>query len=339
MILRLGTHGKITALRKHHILTDRTTRQATIDAKNAESPGSGLIYCQDLAVANILDLYKTIGWCYEHGILFYRMTSSFAPHITNPKYIPKSRQRDYTALAYSLEPFRPLFEVIGRFARARGMRLTFHPGQFTVLNPHDPSILIRTLRDLHFHCTVLDMMGMDLNSVCVIHGGGIYEDKAAAISRWIATYKKLPEYIKRRLAIENDEESYSIEDVLHISKTVSTPSKRLPVVFDLFHHRCYTAYIQSGKFPRRESMLRKPEYYFPAIINSWDDRTVKMHYSEAKYTGNAPSGMYTAHSDYVTELPVLFRSFPKKYHRSLDLMIEAKMSEQATLRIKRKYGL
>lgn len=327
--LCLGTHGIITVLRKHHVLTDRTTRQITIDTKNAVTPGSGLIYCQELTVSNILDLYKVISWCYDHGILFYRMTSSFAPHITDPKYIPKSRQKDYTALAYSLEPFRPLFATIGRYARNRDIRLTFHPGQFTLLNPLDQDILVRSLRDLHFHCTVLDMMGMGPDSVCVIHGGGTYDDKAAAEARWIATYRKLPEYIRQRIVLENDEESYSIEDVIRISKAVDTPT-RLPIVFDLFHHQCYDRKLEAQGLPK----LRKPEYYMPDIVRSWGTRTVKMHYSEQK-----PEGSNGAHSDYVREIPRLFLTFPKKYHRSLDLMIEAKMTEQATLRMIRKYKL
>lgn len=325
--LRLGTHGVVTVLRKHHVLTDRTTRQATIDAKDAITPGTGLIYCQELTVANILDLYKIISWCYEHRILFYRMTSSFAPHITDPKYIPKSRQRDYTALAYSLEPLRPLFATIGKYARDRGIRLTFHPGQFTLLNPNDPMILLRSLRDLHFHCTVLDMMGMDLNSVCVIHGGGTYDDKTAAEARWVTTYRKLPEYIRQRIVLENDEESYSIEDVIRISKAAGG---KLPVVFDLFHHQCYDRKLVAQGLPK----LRKPEHYMPDIVASWGSRTVKMHYSEQK-----PGGSNGAHSEYVREIPSLFLTFPKKYHRSLDLMIEAKQTEQATLRMIRKYKL
>jgi len=325
--LRIGAHGLNHTLRAKHIFADRTTRTTTIATKNAEKQGSGLRYCRELAMQNLQDLYKIIVWSHEHGIDFYRITSNLFPHIANPQYI----HGPYTSLAYSLEPFRPILKQIGDYANAHKMRLTFHPGQYTRLNPLDDNILLNSKRDLHLHCTLLDMMGMGPDSICVIHGGGLYDNKEESEARWIRNYKRLPAYIRHRIALENDEECYSIEDVLRMSEAVFRDTReRLPIVFDLFHYICYNDMLRKkGLQP-----LPKAAIFMPRVIASWGRRTVKMHYSEQK-----PHASIGSHSTYVSSLPPLILNFTKKYGHSLDVMIEAKANERATLRLKKMYGL
>jgi UV DNA damage endonuclease len=343
--LCLGMHGLNSILRARHIFADRTCRQATVEIKNRESRGAGLRYCQELMLHNLRDMETILHWTREHGIFFYRMTSAFAPHVSNPAFIPRARREDPTALAYSLEPMRPQLERIGAYARSQGIRLTFHPGQFTTLSAHDVGILLRAQRDLHFHCTILDMMGMNLDGVCVIHGGGTYGDRAASATRWVRTFNSLPLYIKQRVVLENDEESYSIRDVLDISARVrpfalrwdgQTTSTRVPVVFDLFHYQCYNLTLARRRTIEglTEADQPEPASLMPEIIRTWGPRTVKMHLSQQK-----PGGRVGDHSDYIDSIPRLLLDWPRVYGRRLDLMIEAKAHEAATLRLKTKYKL
>lgn len=335
MGLNLGAHGINHTLRKIHIFAGRTARQDTIDAK-------GINYARDLLQLNLLDLYKMLEWNQQHNIHFYRITSDFAPHITNPHFIPKKDQHEYTKLAYDLSEFKTLFAKIGAFARKHNIRLTFHPGQFTSFSSDNPELITKSKRDLHFHITCLELMGMDCNSICVIHGGGMYNDKITTMKRWIATFNSLPLRLKQRIVLENDEECYNIEDVIYMSSQVDKfniwvykpgssskieSSSNLPVVFDVFHYYCYDLTLK-----RREITVPQPSIaeVLPKIVATWGIRQIKMHLSEQK-----PDSSVGSHSDFVQEIPKPLLALSRK--QQLDLMIEAKAGELATLFLMKKY--
>lgn len=329
MGLNLGTHGINHALRKLHIFAGRTARQDTVETK-------GIDYAKELVKLNLLDLLKIMQWNADNNIHFYRLTSDFAPHITNPYFIPKKDLQDYTKLAYDLSEFKPIFKKIGEFAKINNIRLTFHPGQYTSFSSDNPELIIRSKRDLHFHITCLEMMNTDCNSVCVIHGGGIYNDKIAAMNRWINNFNSLPLRLKQRIVLENDEECYSIEDVLYMSSKTDKFNvwvnkieaiSSLPVVFDIFHYYCYDQTLK-----RREHKTPQPTIseVIPKIVATWGIRQIKMHLSNQK-----PDGPLGAHSDYVKEIPRSLLLLSRK--QQLDLMIEAKAGEQATLFLMKKY--
>ena len=62
---------------------------------------------------------------------------------------------------------------IGDYAKEKGHRLTFHPGQFNNLGSPRQKVVEQTFKDLEYHADVLDLMGLDNNSVMVVHGGGV----------------------------------------------------------------------------------------------------------------------------------------------------------------------
>jgi UV DNA damage endonuclease len=111
------------------------------------------------------------------------------------------------------------------------MRVSMHPGQYTLLSSPDERVTENAVRDLLWHARFLDAMGMDATHRLVIHGGGAYGDKPAAIARWVKRFRALPTLIAKRLLIENDERIYSVDDVVAISAATS-----VPVVLDTLHH-------------------------------------------------------------------------------------------------------
>jgi UV DNA damage endonuclease len=321
--LTLGYHGLNHTLRKKHIFTDRTARQNTLKIMNNIKR---IKFLQDLCKKNVEDLLKIILWNIKNNIYFYRISSGIAPHITNPAFISSS---NYRSLVYSLEFLRPLFQEIGNVARRNGMRLTFHPGQYVSLSSSNKNIIRSSFRDLYYHTKILDMMNMDNNSVLVIHGGGIYGDKIGAVKNWIKNYKKLPIFIRRRVVLENDEKNYSIRDVIKISQITG-----VPIVFDIFHYFLYEKTIEH-KRQIGEKIPDQPQLdkIFPALIKSWGSERIKMHISEQR-----PQHRFGAHSDYVKTIPREILDFPKKYHKNLDLMIEAKANEMAIFYLRHKYN-
>jgi UV DNA damage endonuclease len=80
---------------------------------------------------------------------------------------------------------------------------------------------------------MLDAMGLGQEAVVVTHVGGVYGDLTAGRERWVRTYELLPDLIRRRLVLENDDTRYSVADILWINERCG-----VPLVFDNLHHWC-----------------------------------------------------------------------------------------------------
>lgn len=267
---------------------------------------------------NLRDLLVMIDWNEENGIHVFRLSSNIFPHFSNPR-LPEQYSREYT-----MEFALPLLREIGEKIRKYKHRVTFHPGQYNVLGTPRPDILQVTIKELTYHADMLEFIGADKHSIMVIHGGGLYGDKAAAMKRWCDVYKRqLPAYVRNRLVLENDERYFSIEDCLEMHKRVG-----VPICFDVFHHICYKRiHINDA------GALGDASDYIAPVLKTWEKRGIrpKFHLSEQG------RGKIGHHSDYVNEIPEYLLDIPKKYGVDIDIMIEAKMKERAILRLYDKY--
>jgi len=254
-------------------------------------------------------------WNKAHHIDVMRVSSDLFPHYTNIYLIPEEKR-------YNLDFAKEELEKIGNFAKANKMRLTMHPGQFNVIATQDEKILKRTICDLQMHADILDYMGLDRNSIMVIHGGGTYGDKEKTILRWIYNYNNLPVAIKNRLVLENCEKNFSIEDCLRINKETE-----IPIVFDSHHFNCYKIYHPEEKF----SDIR---IYIKAAMETWIRKGLrpKFHISEQE-----KEKVVGAHSQYIKKIPDYYLEIPDKYGIGIDLMIEAKAKEAAIIYLYKKY--
>lgn len=202
------------------------------------------------------------------------------------------------------ELFVEQFSEIGKRIRENGIRVSMHPGQYTVLNSLDPSVVARALEDLDYHCKILDLMGLDSSHKIILHIGGVYGNMLEAKERFIKQYKDLDPIIKKRLVIENDDRSYNIEDVLEISEII-----QVPVVFDVFHHQVNPAPTTNDVHDWIEECKK-----------TWDkmDGVQKIHYSQQDPTRRAGSHSSTIEID-------LFLDFYESIREDeLDIMLEVK---------------
>jgi UV DNA damage endonuclease len=141
-----------------------------------------------------------------------RLSSEMFPFASHPEY------------GYSLEYCAAELAAAGALANKYGHRLTTHPGQFTQLGSPKPGVVTNAVRDLRYHCEMLDRMGMGKDSVMIIHGGGMYGDKTAALARIRESFTTLlPQNVKDRLVLENDEMCYSAEDLLPLCEELQIP--------------------------------------------------------------------------------------------------------------------
>jgi UV DNA damage endonuclease len=155
----------------------------------------------------------------------------------------------------------------------------------------------------------------------VIHGGGIYGDKEATKERWKQQFKLLPKNVQQRLVLENCEKCFSITDCLDISRDIS-----IPVVFDTHHFECYKQLHPNEQF-------EEASYYIPAILETWKIRDIKPKF----HVSEQGPGRIGHHSDYVEVIPEYLMEIPNKFNISIDIMVEAKMKEQAIFRLYEKY--
>ena len=108
-----------------------------------------------------------------------------------------------------------------------------HPDQFNVLNSPDETIVSRSINELAYHATLLDLMGLDDTAKIQLHVGGLYGNPRESIARFIRVYNQMDPAITRRLVVENDDQRFTAADCLEIHEQTG-----IPVLFDSFHHSC-----------------------------------------------------------------------------------------------------
>lgn len=303
--IQLGLCCMNTILRKREIFCSRTLRLGTIESKGMQE-----IYKR--AIQNCKDLIPHLEWNYAHGIRVFRMSSDLFPFKNSSKLKEN----------YDLDFARDILEQVGALARQYGQRLTFHPGQYCVVGTNKEEVFDNTVAELDWHAEVLDIMGCGCDSVIVIHGGGIYGDKPGTKQRWVSNFARLPERVRRRLVLENCEKSFSIEDCLEIAEKVN-----IPVVMDSHHYQCYV------DLHPKETLL-PPEDYIPAVLATWQRRGIKPKFHVSEQCEGKQVG---AHSDLIEDLPQYLLDIPRLYDTDIDIMIEAKLKEQAIFKLYDKY--
>jgi UV DNA damage endonuclease len=155
----------------------------------------------------------------------------------------------------------------------------------------------------------------------ILHLGGVFGDKAATLDRFRENYSKLPQGVKDRIVLENDDVSWSVHELLPLCEDLN-----IPMVLDFHHHN-----IIFDPDQVREG-TRDVVDIFPRILATWKRKNItpKMHYSEptpAAITGR----QRRKHSPRVATLPPC--------PADMDLMIEAKDKEQAVFEIMRTFKL
>lgn len=303
--VQLGLCCLNTQLRSHNppIFASRKMIIRTIKQK-------GIDTLKQKILQNLEDVLVMIMWNEIHGIRVFRLSSEMFPHKSNP------RVEDY-----DFDFAKELLEKIGKLARYFGHRITFHPGQYNVVGAINQKAFSQTISDLSYHATVLDLMGMGDDSVMVVHGGGIYGDKEATKKRWCKQFKMLPDNVRRRLVLENCERCFNIVDCLDVSREIG-----IPVVLDTHHFECYKLLHPSEEF-------LNPSEYIPDVLKSWSERGIKPKF----HVSEQGSGRCGHHSDYVDIIPNYLLEIHQKYGIHIDVMIEAKMKEQAIFKLYSKY--
>ncbi|MGE4353608.1 MAG: UV DNA damage repair endonuclease UvsE [Oscillospiraceae bacterium] len=242
---------------------------------------------------NLDALQNMLAYNRQNGIGLFRLSSDIIPFASSPK----------NTLAWD-RLFEEKLSAIARFVRESGMRLSMHPGQYTVLNAPDESCAARAAADLRYHVRLLDSLGLDARHKVILHLGGVYGDKKTAKARFCRRFGELPDAVRQRIVIENDDRAYHIGDVLEIGTKLS-----IPVVYDNLHNAvngCDRTITDAG--------------WIAECAKTWreKDGAPKVHYSQQDRLKRAGS-----HSEHIEIDP--FLAF---YHglgdQKPDIMLEVK---------------
>lgn len=252
---------------------------------------------EEIIISNLMALNEIIDYNIKNNIHFYRISSKLIPLAT----------KDDVNFDY-IYKYKKYYNKIGKKIRDSKMRVDFHPDQYCILNSVKEDIVYNSIKILEYHYKLLDALGVN-DKVLILHVGSSTFGKDNSIKRFINSYNKLPLYLKKCIAIENDDKVFNVSDVITISNNTG-----IPIVLDYHHHMCNKSNIDIN-----------------AIFDSWGDRVPKVHFS-------SPRGKkdFRSHNDYINGNDfICFIEFLKKYDRDVDIMLEAKCKDDSLFRLVR----
>ena len=265
----------------------------------------GLPYASELALKNVQDLKKILQWNVAHDINFFRISSDVFPWASEYQLhdLP-----DYEAMWAACED-------AGYYIKANNLRITSHPGPYNKLASPKENVVRNTVRDLEIHAEFFDMLDLPRShwAKINIHVGAAYGNKPVALDTFVKNFHKLPDSIKSRLTVENDDRE-SLYSARELYEDVFTRTG-IPIVFDYHHHGFCT-----GGLTEKEAL--------EISISTWGDIKPVVHYSESRAEEQKDSKIRPhAHSDYVNG-PV------DDYGHDLDVMLELKKKELGLFRLR-----
>jgi UV DNA damage endonuclease len=258
----------------------------------------------------------------RNDIRMYRMSSNLAPYATHP---------DLPRFHGQVERCADRLGELGARARAMDLRLSTHPGQYTVLNSENPGVAAQAAAEVDLHARLLDAMGLGPEAVIVIHGGAGAPGPAPALERFARAVDGLTEPARRRLVLENDDRVFSLGMVAPVARRLG-----IPVVWDVHHHHCH----DPDGIPDAEALGMalatwpagvRPKVHFSSPRTAAEEVTRKEGRRVVRSL-RLPSPR--SHADLVD--PFDFRRFLDEVvaGREVDVMLEAKAKDLALMRLR-----
>ncbi len=232
-------------------------------------PAERLAHASRICLENARSLTEAIRTVHGLGIGAFRVLSQLLPRFTHPE------------AGYRLDdlPDAPaILEALRKSAWLRrewNIRLSFHPDQFVILSSPDPGVTERSVAEIDYQAALSELIGAD---VITLHGGGAYGDKTAALRRLRRNFERLPERARSRLALENDDLSYTVADLLPVCADL-----QIPLVYDVHHHRCNPdgLTVAAATERCRETWARsgrgEPYLHLSSPLHGWTGRNPRPH--------------------------------------------------------------
>lgn len=220
----------------------------------------------DLCRTNAEALMAALRFCAASGIGAFRIHSEILPVKTHPEAGYEVGELPGSAAWVAR------FRECGDFARAQGLRLSFHPDQFVVLNSPNPKTLAHSLAELDYQAEVAQWVGADTIN---LHGGGAYGDKVSALRDLRRNIDRLPGPVRERLTLENDDKVYTPSDLSPVCRDTG-----VPLVYDVHHHRCLPDGLSVAEATERAraTWRTEPLFHISSPLEGWDGPKPERHH-------------------------------------------------------------
>ena len=247
---------------------------------------------------NLQRLNLAIDFCLNNELKLYRISSNLFPFA------------DTELGEKVLDELSEELLKTGNRAIASGIRVVVHPDQFVVLSSDNPEVIANSIKILQMHAMIMDKLGLPRSpwAMIEIHGG-----KSDRSERLVEVIRNLPEAIRSRLALENDEYAYSAEEILEVCRQAG-----IPMVFDAHHHVIHER-LDSYEHPSVAQMQA-------AARTTWTPREWQLvHISNGREAFGDRN-----HSDFITVMPSSYSTAPW-------IEIEAKLKEEAIAKLREEW--
>jgi UV DNA damage endonuclease len=277
-----------TITRTRFLSFDATKRRETLD---------------ELYRDNLKRLNNAVSYCTINNIRLYRLSSAMFPMSDLPE--------DSTG-AEVLRSLADEMAAIGDRANRFGLRLVLHPDQFVVLNSDNPQIIETSIRVLENHALVMDLLQQPRSQWAAmnIHGG-----KGGKPDLLVENLKKLPDSVRTRVTLENDEHAYGAYEILDVCQRAG-----VAMVFDVHHHVVHDK-ITDLEDPSIADILRQAR-------DTWENPDWQLvHLSSGR------EGIHDrAHHDFILQVPSAYANAPW-------VEVEAKAKENAIYKLRQDWSI
>jgi len=301
------------------------TKSTTVKWLNSQTREVAEQRLWDIMEHNIKSIYRLIDYVgsLPHDLRMVRLGSDILPVYTEPSW------SYFWQAADTRRHLEREFARVGDLARSLDVRLSFHPGQFTVLASNSDDIVSRSIEEFEYHVDMARWMGYGQtwqDFKINVHISGRRGPQGI-----IDVLPRLSPEARNTITIENDEMSWGIDASLELQNHTA-------LVLDIHHH-----FIRTGEYilPTDDRYLR--------IIDSWRGVRPVIHYSvsredllvdhdpdvlpnlESLLEQGYKKQKLRAHSDYMWNRAV--NDWALEFRDTADIMVESKMKNLASKKL------
>lgn len=301
------------------------TRATTVQWLNRQSRNEAEQRLWDIMVHNIQSYYNLIKYVgsLPNELRMVRLGSDVLPVYTEPTWSYFWRKDDVRRYC------EREFAKVGALARELDVRLSMHPGQFTVLASDNPDIVQRSIEEFEYHVDCIRWMGYGQkfqDFKCNVHISGRLGPDGIR-----SALPRLSPEARNTITIENDENSWGLEASLELSKDVA-------LVVDIHHH-----WVKTGEY------INVNDDRIIRAFDSWRENRPVIHFSVSReellqgFDTESLPAMETllaegykkqslrAHSDYMWNTAV--NEWALSFWDKADIMVESKMKNLASIKL------